>query len=153
MPTTPQIYHYKTKSKVSLCSEASEYQAALFQELSLYKLFFLFLSSTRNFLMNCTPLPDIQQKNQECSVPLFRSLRVPSSSLPGAVSLQVVLSFPFQYSKSLNELHPPTPRYTISKPRVKCPFVQKPKSTKQLSSWSCLSTSCFVSCLPVLEVP
>ena len=84
---------------------------------------------------------------------LFRSLRVPSSSLPGAVFLQVVLCFPFQYSKFLNKPHTRTHTYSVQLQNQERHSVQEPQSTKQLSAWSCVSTSCSVLCLPVLEVP
>ena len=64
---------------------------------------------------------------------LFRSLRVPSSSLPGAVFLQVVLCFPFQYSKFLNKPHTRTHTYSVQLQNQERHSVQEPQSTKQLS--------------------
>ena len=64
---------------------------------------------------------------------LFRSLRVPSSSLPGAVFLQVVLCFPFQYSKFLTKPHTRTHTYSVQLQNQERHSVQEPQSTKQLS--------------------
>ena len=106
-------------------------------------------SCTRSSLMNCKPPPPPHThtpthththkdtptvyKYKAKGRLLFRSLRVPSSSLPGAVFLQVVLCFPFQYSKFLNKPHTRTHTYSVQLQNQERHSVQEPQSTKQLS--------------------
>ena len=149
------MYNYKTKS-ATLFRSLRVLSSSLL-ELCLYKLFCAFPSSTRSSSVNHTHAHTYSLQLQSQEHHSVQGLQNTKQLSPGAVSLQVVLCFSFQYSEFLSEphtqTHTHTRTYSVQLQSQERHSVQKPQSTKQLSAWSCVSTSCSVLCFPVLEVP
>ena len=111
-------------------------------------MFCALLSSTRSSSVNHTHAHTYSLQLQSQEHHSVQGLQNTKQLSPGAVSLQVVLCFSFQYSKFLSEphtqTHTHTRTYSVQLQSQERHSVQKPQSTKQLSAWSCESTSCSV---------
>ena len=109
-------------------------------------MFCAFLSSTRSSSINHTHAHTPTVYNYKTkSATLFRSLRVLSSSLLELCLYKLFCALPSSTrSSSVNHTHAHTRTYSVQLQNQERHSVQKPQSTKQLSAWSCVSTSCSV---------